>query len=268
MTDVLNMWRRPDSRPADARSVVSQAMGFVDLAGKVAAVENHVDFPQLLSHLKMLAGTTVVQNAPSVVTDGDANKVIELYIAALAMTAGSNISLDDPNHSKGDNPDVMLDFRGKRWALALKTLHSRKPQTLFDNIKKASDQIEASAADHGLVVLNVKNELDYGALWPSASSSQPEEMVKAELHHQICAIAHQLDVFEPEEWRDILGPARKAVPPVLFFGQAVSSAIPAEGRQPFFMSLKCMMTYLTPSPDTTGGLRLANHLNDAAQRFT
>lgn len=105
----------------------------------------------------MLSNTTVSQNSSSQVTDDAANKVIELYVAFLAMTFGSNIALDHPVHSKGDNPDVILDFRGQRWALALKTLHSRKPRTIYDNIKKAADQIAASFATHGLVVLNVKN---------------------------------------------------------------------------------------------------------------
>ena len=126
-------------------------MGFVDLAGKVAGVKDRPDFSQLIPHLDMLSKTTVVQNTASSVTDGAANKVIELYIACLAMTFGSNIALDHPVDSRGDNPDVMLDFRGQRWALALKTLHSRNPRTIYDNIKKASDQIEASAASHGLV---------------------------------------------------------------------------------------------------------------------
>ncbi|MEK7428820.1 MAG: hypothetical protein V4514_14340 [Pseudomonadota bacterium] len=45
-------------------------------------------------------------------TDDAANKVTELYVACLAMTFGSNIALDHPVNSKGDNPDVMLDFRG------------------------------------------------------------------------------------------------------------------------------------------------------------
>ncbi len=97
-------------------------------------------------------------------------------MACLAITFGSNIALDHPVNSKGDNPDVMLDFRSQRWALALKTLHSGKPRTIYDNIKKAADQIEASSATHGLVILNVKNLLDYDALWPSPSVSYPEQL--------------------------------------------------------------------------------------------
>lgn len=73
--------------------------------------------------------------------DDAANKVIELYTACLAMTVGSNVALDHPVSSKGDNPGVMLNFRSQRWDLALKTLHSRNPRTIYDNIKKATDQL-------------------------------------------------------------------------------------------------------------------------------
>jgi hypothetical protein len=121
MIDVLDMWQHPARRPTDPRPVVRAAMGFVDLAGKVVGVKDHPDFGQLVPHLQMLGKTTTLQNAVSPVTEDAANKMIELYVACLAMTFGSNIALDDPINSKGDNPDVMLDFRCKRWALALKT---------------------------------------------------------------------------------------------------------------------------------------------------
>lgn len=66
-------------------------MGFVDLAGKVVGVKDHPDFGQLVPHLQMLSKTTALQNAASPVTNDAANKVIELYVACLAMTFGSNI---------------------------------------------------------------------------------------------------------------------------------------------------------------------------------
>jgi hypothetical protein len=31
-------------------------------------------------------------------------------------------------------------------------------------------------AEHGLIVLNIKNLLDYDALWPSSSTSYPEKV--------------------------------------------------------------------------------------------
>jgi hypothetical protein len=168
-------------------------MGFVDLAGKVVGVKDRPDFGQLVPHLQMLSKKTVLQNAASPVTDDAANKVIELYVACLAMTFGSNIALDHPVNSKGDNPDVMLDFRGRRWAVALKTLHSRKPRAIYDNIKKAADQIEASAATHGLVILNAKNLLDYDALWPSPSVSYPEQLAIDLLQAQVGDIIKGLE---------------------------------------------------------------------------
>ena len=110
--------------------VLRAAMGFVDLAGKVLAVRNSPEAHQLDAHISQLGAGSVLQNRFSPVTDAVANKMVELYFGALAMRIGSGVVLDHPDHSKGDNPDVMLTFRAKRWALAIKTLSSsRNPQT-------------------------------------------------------------------------------------------------------------------------------------------
>jgi hypothetical protein len=210
MMDILDIWKNPARRPTDPRPVARAAMGFVDLAGKVVGVKDHPDFGQLVPHLQMLSKTTVLQNAASPVTDDAANKVIELYVACLAMTFGSNIALDHPVKSKGDNPDVMLGFRGQRWALALKTLHSSKPRTIYDNIKKATDQIEASPAAHGLVILNVKNVLNYDALWPSPSMSYPEQLAIDLLQAQVAGIIKGLEEVPSEDWREALALSRKS----------------------------------------------------------
>ena len=199
MIDVLDMWKNPARRLTDPRPVARAAMGFVDLAGKVVGVKDHPDFGQLVPHLQMLSKTTILQNAASPVTDDAANKVIELYVACLAMTFGSTLALDHPVNSKGDNPDVMLGFRGQRWGLALKTLHSHKPRTIYDNIKKAADQIEASAATHGLIILNVKNLLDYDALWPSPSVSYPEQLAIDLLQAQVAGIIKGLEEIPNED---------------------------------------------------------------------
>jgi hypothetical protein len=81
-----------------------------------------------------------LQNREASVTDSVSNKMIELYFGALAMEFGENVKIDDPNAAKGDNPDVMFTFRGQPWAIALKTLHSRAPRTIYDNIKKGADR--------------------------------------------------------------------------------------------------------------------------------
>ena len=268
MMNVIQMWRDPHLLPADPRPVLRAAMGFVDLAGKVVGVAGHKDFGELIPHLKMLAKTTVLQNAASPVTDDAGNKVIELYVADLAMRFADDVKLDHPSASKGDNPDVMLTYRSKRWALALKTLHSRRPRTIYDNIKKASDQIEACEADHGLVVLNVKNLLDYDALWPASSMPFPETKFTSDYFQQIRAILAPLDEIPADDWLAALGPGRKAALPVMFIGQAAASALPTHGGGPRPTAIKGMMTYLTPSDDPVGALKLALSLNDAAQQFT
>jgi hypothetical protein len=267
MMDILDMWKNPARRPTDPRPLVRAAMGFVDLAGKVVGAKDHPDFAQLVPHLQMLSKTTVLQNAASAVTDDAANKVIELYMACLAMTFGSNIAVDHPVNSKGDNPDVMLGFRGQRWALALKTIHSRKPRTIYDNIKKATDQIEASPATHGLVVLNVKNVLDYDALWLSPSASYSEQLAIDLLQAQVAGIIKGLEEIPSEDWQDVLAPSRKATLPIVFIGHAAFSAIPKFGNEPHFMSIKAMCGYLEPNDDPKGSMKLVRELHHASQQF-
>lgn len=267
MADVLEMWKNPAIRPADPRSVGRAAMGFIDVAGKVVGVKDHKDFSQLLPHLEMLSKTTVLQNAKALVTDDAANKVIELYVAALAMSFGSNVALDHPVNSIGDNPDVMLDFRGERWALALKTLHGTKPQTMFDNIKKASDQIEASKADHGLVIINVKNVLDHDALWPSPQASFAADTAIAMLQAQMEGIKGCLKDFPQEEWLEVFNPTRKALPPVVFLGQGAFSVFPPQSLQPHFMSVKAMALFLVECDDEHGAMKLVKALHHTSQQF-
>lgn len=267
MIQVLEMWKDPARRPTDPRQLVRAAMGFVDLAGKVVGVKDHHDFGQLVPHLQMLCKTTVLQNAASSVTDDAANKVIELYVACLAMTFASNVALDHPVNSKGNNPDVMFSFRGQRWAIALKTLHSRNPRTIYENIKKAAAQIEASPAHHGLVVLNVKNLLDYDALWPSPSVAYPEQDALGLFRAQVTSIIEGLEDIPKEDWLAALAPSGKAVLPIVFIGQAGFSAVPHGGDQPLFMSIKLVFIYLEPKDDATGSMKLVRELHHASQQF-
>ena len=41
-------------------------------------------------------------------TDSGANKLFELLVACFAMQCGTDVALDDPDSSKGDNPDVLV----------------------------------------------------------------------------------------------------------------------------------------------------------------
>ncbi len=161
----------------------------------------------------------------------------------------------------------MLDFRDQRWALALKTLHSRKPRSIYDNIKKAAAQIEASSAAQGLVVLNVKNLLDYDALWPSPFASMSEEMAVDLLKAQVISIINGLEEIPIDDWRDALPPTGKATIPVVFIGQATFSSIPKICDQPHFTSVKAVCAHLVPSGDPKGSMKLVAQLHHASQEF-
>lgn len=267
-TQVIEIWRGRAERPSDPRPVLRAALGFVDLAGKVMAVTDSPDAHQLVAHLRQLGAGSILQNRFSPVTDAVANKMVELYFGALAMQIGTDVVLDDPDHAKGDNPDVMLTFRAKRWALAMKTLSSmRNPQTIFDNIKKGSDQIEASTADHGLVVVNLKNVIDHDELWPAGNTPTTEQAAKAALSAQVSAIIDSLSVVPAEDWAAAFGPGRKAELPVLFLAQSAFYAQPAHGGGAHPMPLKMLTAHMPPEGDRLGAIKLAQALNHYMQGF-
>jgi len=148
------------SKSADTRDLVSKLIGIHDLATKLIKAESHIDFKELLSHLEKL--NNPLQNIPTCCTDQDNNKMFELYVACLCMNSGmDNILLDNPDNSKGDNPDVIARFKGKNWGFGCKSLHSNTTKTIYDNIVKASNQIENSISECGIAVLNAKNIIDH-----------------------------------------------------------------------------------------------------------
>lgn len=77
-----------------------------------------------------------------------------------------------PHNSKGDNPDVMFDFKNQRWAIACKALHSSKEKTLYDTVEKGTEQINISGANKGIVIVNFKNILDRDQIWPIINQEQ------------------------------------------------------------------------------------------------
>jgi len=162
----------------DIRDLFSDVAGLVDIVGKIVKNKTHPDFKQLLPHLEVLnkAGTAVLTTKSKITDDGN-NKLMELYIALLCMRFATNIRLDDPNNSKGDNPDIMFTYRNNEWAIACKALHSVKEKTLYDTIEKGTEQINRSNADKGLVVVNFKNIIDRNQIWPLLNE---EEFKKGE----------------------------------------------------------------------------------------
>ena len=165
--EVLEKRIHPKQRDVDEdmRLLFREMIGFCDLSSKVIAAESHHDFSKLVPHLRKL--NLPLQNCPTPSTDQENNKVFELFIAALCMSASADgIELDDPDQSKGDNPDVIAIINRQKWGFGCKALHSNKPKTIFDNIMKAAEQIEDSTSERGLPTINAKNIIDHDSFWP------------------------------------------------------------------------------------------------------
>ncbi len=210
VTELLELWKdlRRARGAAHESEIICNAAGVHDFAAKVLAARKTPEFNQLDMHLKLI-GTGKLRTTRSQITENDptddaARKLAELYVACLAVHCGDDIRLDHPTSAKGDNPYILLTYHKRTWALAIKTPSSRHGQTLFENIKKAGEQIERSVAEKGLVVLNVKNIIDHQPLWSSSFATLDEAM--AALKAEIAKLCEAADKDRTDaEWNDIKG---------------------------------------------------------------
>ena len=155
-----------DSSGDEVRRLFQDLMSVADVAHKLLRVRKHRDFEQLVPHLaKLNTGTPVLARKASY-NDADSRKLLELTIASIAMDLGDNLSMDDPDSSKGDNPDVIITIGSRRWGFACKVPQTRSPKTLFDNMVKGVDQIEKSEAEIGVVVLGLRDVIEREKYWP------------------------------------------------------------------------------------------------------
>ena len=155
------------------------AAGVHGFAAKILSVETLPEFETFVPHLRLIAESKVLtssfsQNVKSGYNDDTARKMAELYLGCLAAHLGTDVFLDHPTNSKGDNPDVIFtveedsdDSSPETWALAIKTISSKSGQTIFERIKEGASQIDdpKCTADYGIVVINTKNALDHDILW-------------------------------------------------------------------------------------------------------
>lgn len=143
--------------------------GLHELYKWVWSVKDNEGFEKLKGHLALLVRAaprinafTPMLNPVTKKQDDQTNKFIEAIVGFFAVKHGTNVDLDDPVHSSGgNNPDVIFDFKGKTVSIACKTLRSKKPQTVFENIKSATEQIEKAECDIGYILLNSMNILEH-----------------------------------------------------------------------------------------------------------
>jgi hypothetical protein len=175
--DMLSTWQvlrahedHSISRPVDERPLLASAAMLADQAAKILAVQEHPDFPKLLAHLNKLTKGAINIGRPPTFHHDASNKFSELYWACLCMAKGDRVEVDDPDASSGGtNPDVIATSGGRRIGYALKTVRSKAPMTLFENLEKAVDQIERADVDIGFPVLNLTPQFELDEVWPLGS---------------------------------------------------------------------------------------------------
>ena len=258
----------------DTRAGIASMIGFMEIGTQLLASIAHPDFHVLAPHLKLLNEATAFQNQPSGGNDDASRKLFELLAACWAMSFGSNVIVDDPQFSKGDNPDVILEYQRVRWAIACKTIQSTSPQSVIDNISDGVDQIDRSAAQLGIVLINAKDTLPLDKYWPEvpnpagdgplygcfADAEEPFRILASDLQSISYGIAQYAG---PAEIKAIFK-ARKAIPAIAFWGHTVSSVL-RDGR-PVPTAVRQMVFAYVRKPNQQA-VAFINALNDAAMRI-
>jgi hypothetical protein len=276
LTQLIEVTKNPNLVPEARRiTVLRAAAGVHDFAAKVLSAEPLREFPKFIPHLRLISETkiaaaTLSQNSEGAYNDDTARKMAELYMGCLAAHVGTDILLDSPTDAKGDNPDVIFTIeendsikQPQKWALAIKTISSKKGQTIFERIKEGGEQIDdpRCLADRGMVVINAKNALDHNALWDTTFSTLGDAIDA--LNKQLLSLAGNANANrEQSEWDAVF--SRKVARPVLFLGQSlVRLPTPASTQTP--TAIKTLVPYDANGPLDPVAHGLATCLNHFMQ---
>lgn len=242
-----------------------------DLAAKLLSIAGEPEFATFTPHLRLFAKpalyTSSIQSRAGDPRDDAGRKLTELYVGALAVHFAHDVTLDHPEASQGDNPDVMFtteDHSGARtrWAIAIKSIASRSGQTIFENALKASKQINAEtcSAERGIVLIVARGSIDHASLWatPFPSVDSAIAALSAELR-DLAALADR-DRAE-EDWHEVF--TGKTSPLCLLSGQAVVQVATEAGPVPTI--LKMVVEHNPLGRSDANALRVAFHLNHFMQ---
>ena len=230
----------------DCRDRWRQALFLSDIARKAVHVKEHPDFRNLLSHLKLLlepgnfSQFSAIQVGASPKEKETNNKVFELYVATILFRILTSLRFDSPNKSRGENPDVIGEYKGTKWGFACKVLHSENPLTFRDRIREGIAQIEKSDVNHGIVIVNAKNLIPHNILWPAKCDKESGEWTYGAYPMSDAASIVIQTTFEkflgvfyaatggPSSFtKDFVG--KKAIPLVLMFYSSVVGYSPRSG---------------------------------------
>jgi hypothetical protein len=152
--------------------VFTEVLGIWIFLQKVVRLQGHPSFPSFAPHLNLLNEGTVVQNKRLRASQDAANKIFELLFALVLLDLSPDVALADPDLEDTRNPDILATIDGQRWGFACKVVYGDSGKALFDNLKKAVDQIEVSAATMGCVVINFRNHIKHETFWPLLNEAE------------------------------------------------------------------------------------------------
>ena len=261
----------------ESKSVLSFAAGLHDLAAKILSVESLPEFKEFLPHLRLIAATKIPkaslrQNGKSDIRDDTSRKITELYLACLAAHIGTDVLLDHPTNSKGDNPDIIFTaeidgFSAQRWTFAIKSISSKQGQTIYERIKEAGNQINHAncEAEYGMVIINTKDALDHDALWNPSVSFKSLEEAKSALLNQLKQFAEDAIYNRPKaDWDEIF--VEKVVRPVIFMGQSlVKLTTDFSDQTP--TQLKMLLIFEADGEVDPIGFNIATYMNEFMQHI-
>lgn len=273
VTELLDVVRSPSDSTARP-DLLAVAGGMFDLAAKLLAIETQPEFKEFIPHLKLFASkekwASSVQTTPGSPIDDVHRKLNELYLGSLAVHIGSEVELDHPDASRGDNPDVMFTFEldahpPKRWTFAIKTVSSRSGQTIFERIAEASRQINAPScpAQRGIVVINTQGSLNHSKYWDTHFPD--EEDAKAALRAEIRSlIAKANDNRDVSEWNQVI--SGKTSPVILYFGH-IATHVPTPAAKSTPTVIKMAMFDQPTLQQDAEALAIVDGINRFMQRI-
>lgn len=139
-----------------------EMIGVLDLARRLIWVARNRSerLKWLLPWLRLFASAKgqLAQTAPTSAGDQDSDKVFELLVALCLLPGLLDLA---PDRGRGDNPDLLFQFEGRRWGVACKRLYSTQPARFRDTVSNAIQQIERSDAERGLVFVSLTNVINH-----------------------------------------------------------------------------------------------------------
>jgi hypothetical protein len=250
----------------DKRGYYRRVTGFNDFISRILKfIDDDEKFSIMKSHLKLLNEASIIQNTSSSIDDSATNKLFELYIALLCFPNFNDVALDHAISSKGDNPDIIFNYKERKWSIACKTPHSFEPKKIFENIEKGISQIENAEVDLGFVLINLKNIIDHDKLWPVKKINNNLWEIKQ--YDSYDTIWNNL-LYATQEWVNkiklevgndinlLYENNKKAIPVTVFFVETTACTINDMILQPLFTCV-CV----EPSKICNETIEIINQLN-------